>query len=135
MVAVVVGDVPVAELSRTAGAGQGTERPLLHRFSQVMVAGQPARGDVFALPGTLLVGLGRTSAGSRRAEQQLAHSFLPDPELPADGQQLGRGQPDGVGLGPHEIVMGTERLTVQRGGDLVGEAGPASRGARPGRDR
>ena len=50
MVAVVVGDVPVVELPGPPESGQGTERPLPLRVSNVAVAGQPARDDVFALP-------------------------------------------------------------------------------------
>src|SRR5664279_944859 len=49
VVAVVVGDVPVVELSCPPGSLEGTERPLLHRISQVSVARQPARDDVLTL--------------------------------------------------------------------------------------
>ena len=51
MVAVVIGDVPVVELPRPAGSSERAERPLLHRVSQVTVARQSARDDVFALAG------------------------------------------------------------------------------------
>ena len=51
VVAVVIGDVPVVELPGPPGTGQGPERPLLHRVSQVPVARQPACDDVLARPG------------------------------------------------------------------------------------
>jgi hypothetical protein len=63
---------------------------------------------------------------SSGAEQQLAHAPLPGSALGADHQQLGGGQPDGVGLGPDQIVARDELVASQRGGDLVGEPfGPA----------
>src|SRR5215207_6482934 len=42
------------------------------------------------------------------AKQQLAHAPLPPPPLRPDRQQLGGGQPDGVGLGPHQVVPGVK---------------------------
>ena len=63
---------------------------------------------------------------SRGTEQQLAHAPLPGPALGADDQQLGGGQPDGVGLGADQVVARDEMVAGQRGGDLVGEPfGPA----------
>jgi Phage integrase family len=66
------------------------------------------------------------AAVARGAHQQLGHALFPDASLAADGQQLGGGQPDGVGLGPDQPGAGGEVVGGQRLGDAVGEAvGPA----------
>jgi hypothetical protein len=77
------------------------------------------------LPRLVLPGLAGLAV-SRGTHQQLAHAPLPRPPLGVDGQQLGGGQADGVGLGPHQPGAWGEVVGGQRGGNLVGEAvGPA----------
>ena len=95
-----------------------------HPGGETVTQAREAQVDLAAgerLP-RLVVLLVRGPAGSGRAEQQVAHPLLPDPALRADCQQWGGGQPDGVGLGPHEIVTGSECFVGQGDGDLIGEA-------------
>ena len=65
-------------------------------------------------------------------EQQLTHAPFPAAPLDTDHQQLGGGQPDGVGLGADQVVPWGEVVAGEGGGDLVGEPHRPAVAAGPG---
>jgi len=52
----------------------------------------------------------------------LAHPFLPGSPLRVDEQQLAGGEPDGLDLGPDQVLRRGELVFGERGLDLAGEA-------------
>jgi class 3 adenylate cyclase len=72
------------------------------------------------LPQVFLRGPFRSSL-SGCSQEDRAHPSFPGSALSADGEELGCGQADGVGLGPHEVVPGNEVVGGQSLVDLVGE--------------
>jgi hypothetical protein len=73
----------------------------------------------------------RSAAVPGCPQQQRAHAPLPHPPLGADDQQLGRGRPDGVCLGPNKVVACDEVVGGQRSGHLLGKPNGPAMFARP----